>query len=122
MHHILFIAQSHPNVSDRWGYHLRPIHYYEPIPDFRAITSEQLDRRREFRSIDFRWADQLRLLHELSAYRNELDKIDQAEFKNDYFNDFDAAVYYSLIRHHRPKRVIEIGSGHSTRFASRALS
>lgn len=122
MHHILFIAQSHPNVSDRWGYHLRPIHYYEPIPDFRAITSEQLERRREFRSIDFRWDDQLRLLHELSAYRNELGEIDRADFKNDYFNDFDASVYYSLIRHLKSKRVIEIGSGYSTRFASRALA
>ena len=33
-HHLLFLAQSQPDVSDRWGYHIRPIHYYEPLPDF----------------------------------------------------------------------------------------
>jgi cephalosporin hydroxylase len=115
--HVLFRAQSHPQVWERWGYHLRPIHYYEPIPDFRSITTEQLERRREFRSIDFRWDEQLRLLRELARYRDEFEEIE-----NDYFNGFDAAVYYSLIRHLRPRRVIEIGSGYSTRFAARALA
>lgn len=123
MHHILFIAQSHPQVSDRWGYHLRPIHYYEPIPDFRTITSQQLERRREFRSIDFRWDEQLPLLRELSGlYRHELTELDHTDFENDYFAGFDAAVYYSLIRYLKPKRVIEIGSGYSTRFANKALT
>lgn len=123
MHHILFIAQSHPQVSDRWGYHLRPIHYYEPIPDFRTITSQQLERRREFRSIDFRWDEQLRLLRELAdGYRDELQQLDREDFRNDYFAGFDAAVYYSLIRYLKPKRVIEIGSGYSTRFANKALT
>jgi predicted O-methyltransferase YrrM len=122
MRHVLFLAQTHPQVVDDWGYHIRPIHYYEPVPDFRAITSEQLERRREFRSIDFLWDDQLRLLHELSAYSDELNEINHADFKNDYFEGFDAAVYYSLIRHLKPKRVIEIGSGYSTRFASKALA
>ncbi len=122
MRHLLFLAQSHPEISDRWGYHIRPIHYYEPLPDFRSITSEQLNRRREFPSIDFRWEDQLRLLGELAnGYRDELQQIDRAWFDNDYFSGFDAAVYYSLIRRLKPQRVIEIGSGYSTRFANTAL-
>jgi hypothetical protein len=118
MRHVLFLAQSHPEISDRWGYHIRPIHYYEPIPDFQSITSEQLQRRREFRSIDFRWDDQLRLLCELSVYRDEVGNTD---FKNDYFDGFDAASYHSLIRHLKPRRVIEIGSGYSTCFAHEAM-
>ena len=117
MRHVLFIAQSHPEVSDAWGYHIRPIHYYEPLPDFQAITSEQIERRREFPSIDFRWDDQLRLLRELVAYRDEVEIA-----ANDYFDGFDAAVYYSLIRHLKPKRVIEIGSGYSSRIAHQALT
>ena len=119
MRRMLFLAQSHPEISDRWGYHIRPIHYYEPIPDFRSITSEQLERRREFRSIDFGWDAQLQLLRDLSAFRIEFEA---ADFKNDYFNGLDAAVFYSLIRHLRPRRVIEIGSGYSTRFAHKALT
>jgi len=119
MRRMLFLAQSHPEISDRWGYHIRPIHYYEPIPDFRSITSEQLERRREFRSIDCGWDAQLQLLRDLSAFRIEFEA---ADFKNDYFNGLDAAVFYSLIRHLRPRRVIEIGSGYSTRFAHKALT
>jgi predicted O-methyltransferase YrrM len=119
MRRMLFLAQSHPEISDRWGYHIRPIHYYEPIPDFRSITTEQLERRREFRSIDFGWDAQLQLLRDLSAFRIEFEA---ADLKNDYFNGLDAAVFYSLIRHLRPRHVIEIGSGYSTRFAHKALT
>src|SRR5262245_32214605 len=119
MRHVLFLAQSHPEISDRLGYHIRPIHYYEPLPDFQSITKEQLERRRELRSIDFCWHEQLQLRRELSQYRAEFDKTD---FENDYFSGLDAAVYYALIRHLRPKRVIEIGAGYSTRIADKALT
>jgi Methyltransferase domain len=120
-HHLLFRAQSHRHLTDRWGYHIRPIHYYEPIPDFRSITVEQITRRREFPAIDFRWDDQLQLLNELSAYRDELSTLD-FNFDNGYFSGFDAAIYYSLIRHLKPQRIIEIGGGYSTQLAARALT
>jgi hypothetical protein len=116
--HALFLVQERPELSDRWGYHIRPIHYYEPLPDFRAITPEQIQRRREFPAIDFRWEEQLRLLHELETYAGELP---ESEFQNDYFSGLDAVVYYSLIRHLKPRRIIEIGGGYSTRIAGKAL-
>ncbi len=118
-HHVLFLAQSHPELADRWGYHIRPIHYYEPLPDFRAITLEQVQRRRNYAAIDFQWADQLRLLRELEPHAAELTEVDVT---NDYFSGLDAIVYYSLIRHLKPRRVIEIGSGYSTRIAGQALA
>jgi len=119
-HHLLFRAQSHPHLTDRWGYHIRPIHYYEPIPDFRTITLEKITRRREFPAIDFRWDDQLSLLNELTAYHDELSAL-EFDFDNGFFSGFDAAVYYSLIRHLKPQRVIEIGGGYSTQLAAKAL-
>ena len=120
-HHLLFRAQSRPHLTDRWGYHIRPIHYYEPIPDFRSITAEQITRRREFPTIDFKWDDQLALLNELTGYRDELSAL-EFNFDNGYFSGFDAAVYYSLIRHLNPQRVIEIGGGYSTQLAAKALT
>jgi hypothetical protein len=36
------------------------------------------------------------------------------------FNDFDPLVLHSLIRFHKPKLVVEIGSGYSTRVIARA--
>jgi hypothetical protein len=120
-HHLLFLAQSRPNLSDRWGYHIRPIHYYEPLPDFRSITLEQITRRREFPGIDFGWDDQLALLNKLTAYRDELSTLD-FNFDNGFFNTFDAAIYYTLIRHLKPQRIIEIGGGYSTQLAAKALT
>ena len=119
-HHLLFLAQSNPDLSDRWGYHIRPIHYYEPLPDFRAITEEQIKRKRAYAAIDFRWHAQLALLNELSAYRDELKQL-EFDFDNDFFSGFDAAVYYSLIRHLKPQKIVEIGGGYSTRIAGSAL-
>lgn len=119
-HHLLFRAQSRPHLTDRWGYHIRPIHYYEPIPDFRAITLEQITRRREFLGIDFNWDNQLALLNDLIAYHDELSAL-EFNFDNGYFSGFDAAVYYSLIRHLKPQRIIEIGGGYSTQLAAKAL-
>jgi hypothetical protein len=120
-HHLLFLAQSNPDLSDRWGYHIRPIHYYEPLPDFRSITTEQITRRRSYASIDFNWPAQLDLVTELAQYREELDRI-TFDFDNVFFSGFDAAVYYALIRHLQPQRVIEIGGGYSTQIADKALA
>ena len=120
-HHLLFRAQSRPNLTDRWGYHIRPIHFYEPLPDFRSITLEQITRRREFPGIDFSWDDQLALLNDLTNYRDELSTL-AFNFDNSFFNSFDAAVYYSLIRHLKPQRIIEIGGGYSTQLAGKALT
>jgi len=120
-HHLLFLARSNPHLSDRWGYHIRPIHYYEPLPDFRSITAEELKRKRAFPAIDFGWEAQLALVNELSAYRDELENL-EFEFNNGFFSGLDAAVYYGLIRHLKPRRIVEIGGGYSTRMASKALS
>lgn len=39
----------------------------------------------------------------------------------DWFPRLDAAMAYAVVREHRPARIIEIGSGHSTRFMARAI-
>ncbi|MBV6633451.1 MAG: class I SAM-dependent methyltransferase [Alphaproteobacteria bacterium] len=39
-----------------------------------------------------------------------------------WFPGLDAAAYYAMIRYRKPKRIIEVGSGHSTRFALQAIS
>ena len=44
------------------------------------------------------------------------------DFDNDFFNGFDAAIYYSLIRHLQPQRIVEIGGGYSTQIATNALA
>lgn len=119
--HLLFLVQSRPDLSDRWGYHIRPIHYYEPLPDFRSITTEQINRRRTYPGIDFNWEKQLALVKELAKYHDEFSRI-EFDFNNRFFKGVDAAVYYSLIRHLKPQRIIEVGGGYSTQIAVKALA
>ena len=39
----------------------------------------------------------------------------------DWFPRLDGAAAYALVRAHKPRRIVEIGSGHSTRFMARAF-
>ena len=39
-----------------------------------------------------------------------------------WFPRLDAAAAYTLVRERRPKRIVEVGSGHSTRFLARAVA
>jgi len=40
----------------------------------------------------------------------------------DWFPRLDAAAAYAIVRATRPQRIVEVGSGHSTRFLARALA
>ncbi|WP_230533475.1 class I SAM-dependent methyltransferase [Microvirga roseola] len=44
-----------------------------------------------------------------------------ARFDQGWFPRLDAAVAYALVRREKPKRIVEIGSGHSTRFMAQAV-
>ena len=46
----------------------------------------------------------------------------QPRWKQSWFPRLDAAAAYSLVRRHAPRRIVEVGSGHSTRFVVRALA
>lgn len=43
-------------------------------------------------------------------------------WEQDWFPRLDAAMAYSLVRRYRPARIVEVGSGHSTRFLARAVA
>lgn len=128
MRHLLFLLRSTPRLTDRWGYHIRPIHYYDPLPDFRAITPAQTQARRVSAAIDFDLPAQIELQRQISGPVVDELRVLAAQpepegfsFVNPYFSALDAAVYYALLRHLKPAKVIEIGCGYSTRIADRAL-
>jgi len=122
--HLMFLLGSHRALADEWGYHVRPIHYYDPLPDFRTISPDATKRRRQSPAIEFNLPGQVELVRRLAAnYRSELEALSASaafDFHNEYFAGFDAAMYYALIRDLRPARIIEIGSGFSTRIADQA--
>jgi hypothetical protein len=46
----------------------------------------------------------------------------QPRFEQDWFPRLDAITAYTMVRARRPTRIVEIGSGHSTRFLARAIA
>jgi len=43
-------------------------------------------------------------------------------WNQDWFPRLDAAAAYAIVRKTRPRRIVEVGSGHSTRFLARAVA
>lgn len=112
------------------GVHVTPVHYYSPIPDLRDLLAHPQiwERPSELHGIDINKEGQIRLMREvLAAYQHECDfprkrSGDPAAYytENGYFGYVSAAAMHSMIRHHRPRRIIEVGTGHSTRVIARA--
>jgi predicted O-methyltransferase YrrM len=45
-----------------------------------------------------------------------------ARWDQDWFSGLDAAMAYAFVRKYRPRRILEVGSGHSTRFMAEAIA
>jgi hypothetical protein len=97
--------------------HLTPVHFYSPIPDYRDIPLGFYERQNPCIGIDFNLNNQLITLN---------------KFHENYFEEYlpkynsglatlDAFILYSFIRDKRPKIMIEIGSGESTKISLDAL-
>jgi predicted O-methyltransferase YrrM len=65
------------------------------------------------------------LMRALDALRSDLLALGGTppapRFEQSWFPRLDAAIAYTIVRIRRPRRIVEIGSGHSTRFLARAI-
>ena len=66
------------------------------------------------------------LLDGMDSFIGDLKKIGrdtppEPRWDQDWFPRLDAAAAYTLVRAGRPKHIVEVGSGHSTRFLARAM-
>ena len=66
-------------------------------------------------------------LDRMDSYATELQAIGdrpppQPRWSQDWFPRLDAAIAYTVMREIRPRLVVEVGSGHSTRFLARAIA
>jgi predicted O-methyltransferase YrrM len=100
-----------------------PGHFYSPLPDLGQIEKE-VGRLYSYPSADdgvqLNPDEQRRLLVALAEYHAAFDWGEQATpgrrffLKNNRFQHGDAVVLYAMIRHFRPRRIIEVGSGFSS--------
>jgi Predicted O-methyltransferase len=101
-----------------------PGHYYSCIPDMKEVMARaDVLFKRDVKAcpgVELRESEQLQLLECMANYYDELPFSEHRTggaryyYPNGFFGIGDAIVLYSLFRHFRPKRVIEIGSGFSS--------
>jgi predicted O-methyltransferase YrrM len=116
---------------DREGFHLLRKHFYLPIPDERELNDPSLTSTTAMVGIDIDTRASLELLDgvvrpHLDEFRRQFSLRSNGDPQgffliNGSFMAVDAHVYYALLRHMKPRRVIEIGGGHSCLLAAEAL-
>ena len=103
-------------------------HYYEPL-FVDKLLSQPLDSVRPLPGIDFNLEGQLKLLSYLK-FESELIELDlrrdsgppnSFNINNKSFASGDAEFFYQLLRFIKPRKLVEIGSGNSTKIARIAL-
>jgi hypothetical protein len=113
------------------GFHVLPVHYYSPIPKVRELPTSLWKRVSELVGIDMNEDFQLKLLEDfkrlysreynsLPLYAHERSGLSYYVW-NPYFGPVDGEVYYCMIRHFKPKRIVEVGAGFSTLLAAEAV-
>jgi hypothetical protein len=116
-------------VQDSFGVNVTPSHFYFPIPRLKSFNGKNWNECQPCRGLDFRIEDQVKRLHnEVLPYADEWrfpqhQNGDWHEFhyNNGFFEGVDAEVAYSFVRHSKPRRIIEVGSGNSTLLLATAV-
>jgi predicted O-methyltransferase YrrM len=107
-------------MLDRIGIYPLIDHYYEPLINLRRLR-HSLDQCRVLPGIALDAERGLALLGQMAEMAELANTPRHAAGPTDYYldNDFfgplDAAVLYALVRRHRPRRIVEVGCGMSTR-------
>jgi len=102
-------------------------HYYQPIIKKDMLPTNYENIEDPLIGIDLNIESQLQLLEKFN-YSSELEKISvhaknflKPDFHNLNFGPGDSEILYSMIRYFKPRKVIEIGSGESTKFVKAGL-
>jgi hypothetical protein len=114
----------------QYGFLPMPVHFYSPVPEISDLEQRRIwDRRSDLAGLDLKISEQLDKLENLGRqFGSECQWAhhsggDATKFSTDNsgFSFGCAASTHSIIRAHKPRKVIEIGSGSSSRVIAAAL-
>ena len=115
---------------ERLGIHIVPNHFYQPIPDVKSLDDHLWETPSALVGINMDEQSQTALLSQFcDAYKQEYNLFPTSKTGRSYdyfvnnggFESVDGEILYCIIRHFKPKRVIEIGSGNSTYLSASAI-
>jgi hypothetical protein len=114
----------HKTGNFRFVFPHTPGHYYSPLPDYKEVLSKSQvlfdTNLTDCRGIDLKEDAQLELIDVFSNYYEDFPfparpgENARYYYQNAWFGGADAVTLYSILRHYRPSRVVEIGSGFSS--------
>jgi predicted O-methyltransferase YrrM len=106
----------------RLKFHLLPVHYYSPVVNLLHLETHKEDwaRRSEMPGIEWNGPAQLRVMREIclpyqAEYKDNRHFIDATS--NHFgpgYGPIEAQALHAFVRHYKPGRIIEVGSGVST--------
>lgn len=103
-------------------------HYYQPLINPSKHLTRSLREDRKLAGIDLNTEEQLRILSGFT-YQEELSKFPLTStgaieycYNNGSYESGDSEYLYSMVRHFKPQRIIEIGSGSSTLMVKNAIA
>lgn len=119
----LLLTNKSFRLFRKFGIHLTPVHYYSPIPDIRELEASHWGSRSSLIGLDMDLKGQQAIMKSIFVkYRNECDfprhpvELDYAYFvENSMFGYVSAAAMHCFVRHYRPRKIVEVGAGYSTR-------
>lgn len=102
---------------ERHGFHVTPVHFYQPIPDTQSLAETLWRRPSKLVGVDINDGTQLDLLrNHFPKFRDEYESlpVEPPPGQRRPFRGADALVAYCMVRHFQPRRIIEVGSGFSS--------
>jgi Methyltransferase domain len=123
-------VRRHFDRFERHGVHVTPVHFYQPIPDTRRIDDKTWHCDSALPGLELDVSGQLERLDLFRrTFASEYDAIPtsrtsnphQFYYENSYFGCVDPEMLYCNIRHFKPRKMVEVGSGFSTLLAAQAI-
>ena len=118
------------SLFEKLGVHVLPVHYYSPIPDTRALKGKMplFEKEDPMHGVDMNEDYQIHLLKNI-VYPFEKEYMREGgnnfgvdETRMPSFAPINALSLFAFIRHFKPARMIEVGSGMSTQISAAALA
>ncbi len=116
---------------ERHGFHVTPVHFYQPIPDTQSLPETLWTRPSELVGSNMNDSGQLDLLRKhFPKFRDEYEQFPTTPaeepghfyLNNHIFGAADALVAYCMVRHFQPQLIIEVGSGFSSLLLGQAVT
>ena len=113
----IIVSRSFHFFEKYLNLHITPVHYYSPIPNVSELGPKIFEKIYDDRGLDWNVSGQMDYLHSIFAkYSSEF-----TPSVNPGLTLVDSYILYAMIREKKPKMMIEVGGGESTKISLQAF-